>query len=558
MADSLRIAGFEQISNTLLQDLSIEQVLTSLVDSCSFTIKNFRPNEGDEVIVEIGDVRVFGGIIDTVRLNRTVGPLNLWNVECQDFTYQLNRRLVVETYEGKPADWIVKDIILKYGQGIFSSNHVCAGAPTVQSIVFDYMPPSECLKKLADYCGWEWYVDYYRDLWFFDPSNNDQVAPVFIDINSPIRNLKHNIDTQGLRNRVYVRGGTTLSDPFVYEITADGKATVWTLPHRPHNITMAISGIPKRIGIENVDEEAHVDFLVNFQEKYIKAAHQTATPVNGATLSFSYCYDIDVITMVDDFDSQMAIAQAQGGDGVYEHVIHEKSLTTIEAAEAAGLADLRQFANPRVRGSFETEIPDWVPGQLVTIQLPDKGISNTFLVQRVKISPLTPDTWTYSVEYGGRLIGIPDFLQALVSAQKTEGTETALLNKFVYGTEGLHVGDQMTRMTCQMPYEVEESREGVFTPILVGDGEDRPAIPTCGSCLIVFARNAWQPPSAKIKTSSDGMNYTPWQTIDMDSVMTVPYPGFIKLANVGADIQYYNFKKPFEETSNVCGEVVVS
>ncbi|MBC9786736.1 hypothetical protein H1S01_20135, partial [Heliobacterium chlorum] len=406
--------------------------------------------------------------------------------------------------------------------------------------------------------GWEWYVDYYRDLWFFDPANSDQAAPVIVNVNTPVRNLKHNIDTQGLRNRVYVRGGTTLSDPFVYEIMADGTAKVWTLPHKPHSITMSISGIPKRVGIENVDDEAAVDFLLNFQEKYIRASSQTLTPANGETVTFTYRYDIDVITMVDDVDSQMAIAQVQGGDGVYEHGIVEKSLTTVEAAEAAGLADLRQFANPRVRGSFETEIPGWVPGQVVTIQLPDKGISNTFLVQKVTLSPLTPDTWTYSVEYGGRLISIPDFLQALVSAQKTESNETALLNKFVYGTERLQIGDQMTLTRGQISYTIEESWEGVFTPILVGDGEDRPAIPTCGSGLVVFSHNAWQPPSAKIKTSIDGLNYTPWQTVDLDSVITVPYPGFIKLANFGSDIKYYNLKKPFEETSNVCGEVVVS
>ncbi|MBC9786701.1 hypothetical protein H1S01_19860, partial [Heliobacterium chlorum] len=51
MSDSFRISGVERISNILLQDISIEQVLTSMVDTCSFTIKNIQPNEGDEVII---------------------------------------------------------------------------------------------------------------------------------------------------------------------------------------------------------------------------------------------------------------------------------------------------------------------------------------------------------------------------------------------------------------------------------------------------------------------------------------------------------------------------
>ncbi|MBC9786800.1 hypothetical protein H1S01_20835, partial [Heliobacterium chlorum] len=149
-------------------------------------------------------VRVFAGIIDSVKLARSTGGLNIWDVTAQDYTFQLNRRLVVETYEGQTADWIAKDIILKYGQGIFTTNHVMPGAPTVVSIMFDYMAPADCFKKLAEYCGWEWYVDYYRDVWFFDSEEDPTYSASSLNIITPFRNLKHSIDTAGLRNRIYV------------------------------------------------------------------------------------------------------------------------------------------------------------------------------------------------------------------------------------------------------------------------------------------------------------------------------------------------------------------
>lgn len=44
-------------------------------------------------------------------------------------------------------------------------------------------------------------------------------------------------------------------------------------------------------------------------------------------------------------------------------MIPDDVLTTIEAAEAAGMADLREHANPQVKGSFETEVPGWQPGK---------------------------------------------------------------------------------------------------------------------------------------------------------------------------------------------------
>ncbi|MTV49840.1 hypothetical protein GJ688_12745 [Heliobacillus mobilis] len=465
MTEQILIAGVNRIHNVLLEDLTIEQVLTHMVDTCSFCIKNQPPGEGDEVIIEVDGTRFFGGIVDSVRLKRSAGTLNIWQVGCQDYTYQLNRRLVVETYENRTADWIVKDILLKYGQEMFTSTNIQAGAPTVEYICFDYLLPSECIKKLADYCGWEWYVDYYRDVWFFDPIAGTQQAPVTITSETEIRNLAHRLDTQGLRNRVYIKGGTMLSDPFTYEVKSDGNSRIWTLPHKPHNLSLAISGSPVIVGIENVTEEATVGYLMNYQDKYVKSSSQTATPADGATLTFTYQYDINVISMVDDFESQAAIASVQGGDGVYEHVIHDTSLTTIEAAEAAGMADLRNNANPRIRGSFETEIPGWVPGQLLAIDLPNRGIQNAFLVQKVSISPLTPTVWTFQVEYGGRLIGIPDFLQAIVSAQQTQtSTETQLLNKFIYDQDLFKVTDELVVNQVELPFKTEKSVSGIFDP----------------------------------------------------------------------------------------------
>jgi hypothetical protein len=86
----------------------------------------------------------------------------------------------------------------------------------------------------------------------------------------------------------------------------------------------------------------------------------------------------------------------------------------------------------------------WVPGQLVTIDLPDRGINGTFLIQKVTITPATPDKWTYKVEYGGRLLGIADFLKALVSAQQKKKTnDSAVLHKFKYGQETSLVTDEL-------------------------------------------------------------------------------------------------------------------
>ena len=456
MSKSLKIAGIERWPDLESKSLKIEQALTYSVDACSFSVKGDMPSEGEEVIVEQDGIRYFAGIIIMVELAKTFvdKSIKVWKVDCDDYTPFLDRRLVVETYENMPADEIFRDVVEKYCPG-FTSGGIQSGAPTVEYMVFNYLRPSECFKQLCDYVGWHWQPDYYKDLKFFSPESLASQAPLTLEPRGPFRFKKHSIDTQGLRNRVYVRGGTMLSDLQILQWKADGVARTWVLPWKPYEADLSVGAVPQSVGVENVDEEESNDYMLNLNEKYVRCSTQTATPVEGTTISLTARQDIDVITMIEDLVSQTALAAVQGGDGVYEHTITDDSLVTIAVAEAAGYADLREHANPRVKGTFETETPGWAPGQLVTINLPDRGVSGTFLVQKVNLSPSwnNPSFWSYQVEYGGRLLGIADFLRALVSAQQNKKTnDTSILQKFVYGSEQAAVADELIITSRGLPF----------------------------------------------------------------------------------------------------------
>ncbi len=90
----------------------------------------------------------------------------------------------------------------------------------------------------------------------------------------------------------------------------------------------------------------------------------------------------------------------------------------------------------------QTPAYTWQPGQLLPINLPDRSVTGEFLIQRVTITPKTPRLWTYRIEYGGRLLGIADFLKALVSSQqKKHLVDAAFVSKFVYGQDFIAVSD---------------------------------------------------------------------------------------------------------------------
>jgi hypothetical protein len=98
----------------------------------------------------------------------------------------------------------------------------------------------------------------------------------------------------------------------------------------------------------------------------------------------------------------------------------------------------------------------WQPGQIVEINLPDRGVEGEYLIQRVTITPTwsNPSIWTYRIDYGGRLLGIADFLKALVSAQQKKRNiePSKSIQKYVYGEETLELKDELYSATRALPY----------------------------------------------------------------------------------------------------------
>ena len=258
MSRHLYIAGVDRVGDLEKGSLRIEQALTYQIDTCSFSVKGEQPAEGEEVIVEDDKLgRLFAGIIVKVELGRTFPDksIKVWNVDCDDYTALLDRRLVVETYENMSASDIFLDIVAKYCPG-FTVSGVKLGAPIVESTgaEFEYKRPSECFKWLCDYVGWHWQPDYYKDLHFFSAEELANPAPMVLRPGGKFRFGKHSIDTQDLRNRVYVRGGTMLSDPQV-QWKADGVARIWAFPGR--RMRSSNQGeVPMTVGVENLHDEA--------------------------------------------------------------------------------------------------------------------------------------------------------------------------------------------------------------------------------------------------------------------------------------------------------------
>jgi len=103
-----------------------------------------------------------------------------------------------------------------------------------ETSVFDdvhaaFKKPTSFIDRLADTLSYYWFIDYEKDIHFFDRESTD--APYSItDTSNNFDNLVVDVDTSQLKNRQTVRGGTKTSDSFYTQVVeGDGETREWLL-----------------------------------------------------------------------------------------------------------------------------------------------------------------------------------------------------------------------------------------------------------------------------------------------------------------------------------------
>ncbi len=222
-------------------------------------------------------------------------------------------------------------------------------------------------------------------------------------------NLRIGLDNSAVRNRVYVRGGTYLSDEVSISQVADGEQTIFSLPEKPHEIKVYEGATQKTVGIKNIDSFDDYDYLLNYQEKYIEI---DVAPTVDTVITVSYKYDIPVLVAVEDNDSIEKYGQ-------FEYVIFDKNINTIQQARDRAVAELEDYAESITNGSFNTLETGFKAGQYIMINIPDIGVDGKFVVKSVKASSMGGGKFNYTISVvSAELLGIIRFLVDLLESNK--------------------------------------------------------------------------------------------------------------------------------------------
>lgn len=417
---SIVIDGVDRTGDVINQSVVIDDVINDQTNTCSFKFHDVSstgmPEPDQEVVITLSSgVIIFGGYI----LSVDIGGLNSnavaqAQIKCIDYVRLLDRNLVHRTYESMTDAEIIRDIIDRFcvGSGITTTNVI--ETETIDQISFNYLQVSQVFRRLADLTGKNWYIDYEKDIHFFPLTTNS--APFDIDSsNNEYSNLKISFDASQIKNRIYVRGGTKLSDFTEYIEAGDGQKTTFVLPDKPHSVTVEVdtgSGyVSQTLGIKNINLTGF-DWYLNFEEKYIEQDSGGAVLTSSDKVRVTYKYDIPIL-IAQENTASIAV------HGQHEMAIFDTSIRTTEAARDRALAELTDYANNLVEGSFRTHTDGFFSGQYIHINLSTFGVDDDYIVQRVTARSLGAGAYYYDISLASaKTMGIIRFLIELLEANK--------------------------------------------------------------------------------------------------------------------------------------------
>lgn len=458
MALVLKVNGTDRSSYVKWETLQKTEVLTKEVDRMEFEIdktpiKSSIPDVGDEITLEEDGDLIFGGAL--IEKNEVIrgGILIGYQMRCKDYSQFLDRKVVTRSYGTTTARAVVLDIIATYTSG-FTTTNVAASTPTIGSIKFNYEQPTRCLTQLADQIGWDWYVDYSKDIHFFDETT--AASPFDLDDTSgnfEWATLEINKSLLQLRNSVYVRGGEykkTIAEADAYDIYVAGAGQLtFALAYKYDNITVKKNNVVQTIGTDQQTDPLTVDLLYNFNEKFIKFS----TPLTGGeTIEvFGDAY-IPIIANVQDGVSITTY-------GLYETALVDRSITSIAEAQARARAELLKYAESVFEAQFKTTRTGLRTGQRISLASTVRNISKTFKINRIIGKARGSDHMEYTVYMiaSGQITMVDIMVNLLGQDKKNINiASNEVLQRLVFGPDGgeeIVIDDTLTGTAKSRPYK---------------------------------------------------------------------------------------------------------
>lgn len=410
---------------------------------------------------------IFGGFVNYPRRINPIGTDALfYDVEAIDNHSLGDRYLVAEAFTNQTAGYIVNTIL---------TNYLAADGVTVGSIsdgaTFEVAKfprantVSEVLDELAEICGFVWYIDYDKKLYFQERSA--VTAGFNITDSSAITNINMRNDRSKYRNRQYIRGGQTPTDtPITSESPSpkpDGIArtfvTRFPIAQAPTIYINSVAVPANQIGINGIDGQVTpLQWYWSYGSNTITQDLNQTVLGTSDTITIDYIGLIPLLIVAEDTNAIEARALIENVSGVYESLETLPNLNDKQQALDLANGKLRKYTVVPRELTYTTYTNGLNAGQLQTVTLSKYGISaGEFLIDRVTIRDLNDaGVFEYDIHAvdGEPFGGWTSFFKSLVRKETgliIDPDEKLIVLKTTYENESWTEATTPTVFSCSVP-----------------------------------------------------------------------------------------------------------
>ncbi len=468
---SFLINSIERKQNIQAYSLNIRKTITKKRNTCGFNIVStrenpYKPNIGQEVIITDDATKIFAGVITSIETTPMSNNMVQHQIECQDYSRLLDRKLIPDSFSNQTVDEIIAFLQTRYFPSDVTINNVDCPV-NVKTARFNYKQLYDVLDELAKRTGYDWYIDYDKDVHFF--KRDSIIAPFDVTDtagNYILDSMKIRSDNTQLRNTIIVRGGNYDGATFTAEIEANGVDFIFPLGYQYKDFNCTLTGQPLSIGIDYINSPDSFDALYNYQEKIIRFK-ESDIPSAGAILRPSGRPKLPVIVKYSSTQSINSTISTEGGDGIYEYLIIDKSITSKEEARTRARVEVETYGESLIDASFSTLTSGLEAGQKIRINSDLMGVNETYIIQSVNIEQYTEDTFKYNIDLiSQKSFDVISILKSLImkDTERIEISENETIDIVLEVNETLEVTDSVSmEVTGNGVYKYNQSAKWNFS-----------------------------------------------------------------------------------------------
>ena len=342
--------------------------------------------KGEPVAVYNADGdRVFAGLIEIIREVRIAPDGALGHeITAVDWHYLADKRLIAEAYEDTTPGDIVADIVDNYleDEGVTIDDSVDNGSEITEA-VFNYIPIDRALDVLAEKTNMWWYIDFDRVLHFVE--RDHYKGPELTGGDMLDGSVEVERSNTQYRNRQWVRGGIDKTEQQVETKRGDGDSRDFAVGFRVYEEpTIEVKRKEDAWQTQDVGKKGEDEDADWYWEKFSETVTQDR---EGEVLAsedrvrITYRGVVDVIVRSDDHDQIRRRKHLEGvGTGITEQVDDDPELNSRNAAFELAASKLEKYARVDRKLTFETRCTGLMPGQLVTVTLPEHDLDGAELL----------------------------------------------------------------------------------------------------------------------------------------------------------------------------------